>query len=50
VRALEDLAIPSKVSIRALPLQAGRYVRIRQTRSDIDDLESIRLARDIAKI
>lgn len=49
VRALEDLANSFKGVKQSFALQAGREVRIFVKPEDIDDLESIRLARDIAK-
>ncbi|HNT23935.1 MAG TPA: ribonuclease Y [Anaerolineales bacterium] len=49
VRTLEDLANSYKGVNQAFALQAGREVRIFVKPEDIDDLESIRLARDIAK-
>jgi ribonuclease Y len=49
VRALEDLANSFKGVNQSFALQAGREVRIFVKPEDIDDLESIRLARDIAK-
>ena len=49
VRTLEDLANSYKGVGQAFALQAGREVRIFVKPEDIDDLESIRLARDIAK-
>ena len=49
VRALEDLANSFKGVSQSFALQAGREVRIFVKPEDIDDLESIRLARDIAK-
>jgi ribonuclease Y len=49
VRALEDIANSYKGVNQSYALQAGREVRIFVKPEDIDDLESIRLARDIAK-
>ncbi|MFZ2096185.1 MAG: ribonuclease Y [Anaerolineales bacterium] len=49
VRALEDLANSFKGVNQSFALQAGREVRIFVKPEDIDDLASIRLARDIAK-
>jgi ribonuclease Y len=49
VRALEDLANSFKGVSQSFALQAGREVRIFVKPEDIDDLASIRLARDIAK-
>ena len=49
VRALEDIANSYKGVNQSYALQAGREVRIFVRPEDIDDLESIRLARDIAK-
>jgi ribonuclease Y len=49
VRTLEDLANSYKGVNQSFALQAGREVRIFVKPEDIDDLASIRLARDIAK-
>jgi ribonuclease Y len=49
VRALEDIGNSFKGVNQTYALQAGREVRIFVKPEDIDDLESIRLARDIAK-
>jgi ribonuclease Y len=49
VRALEEIANSHKGVTQSYALQAGREVRIFVRPEDIDDLESIRLARDIAK-
>jgi ribonuclease Y len=49
VRTLEDLANSFKGVSQSFALQAGREVRIFVKPEDIDDLDSIRLARDIAK-
>ncbi len=49
VRALEEIANSFKGVSSSYALQAGREVRIFVKPEDIDDLESIRLARDIAK-
>jgi ribonuclease Y len=49
VRALEDIANSYKGVNQSYALQAGREVRIFVRPEDIDDLDSIRLARDIAK-
>jgi ribonuclease Y len=48
VRALEDIANSHKGVTQSYALQAGREVRIFVRPEDIDDLESIRLARDVA--
>jgi len=49
VRALEEIANSFKGVNQSYALQAGREVRIFVKPEDIDDLESIRLARDVAK-
>ncbi|MBN2146681.1 MAG: ribonuclease Y [Anaerolineales bacterium] len=49
IKSLEDLANSFKGVNQSFALQAGREVRIFVKPEDIDDLESIRLARDIAK-
>lgn len=49
IKALEDLANSFKGVSQSFALQAGREVRIFVKPEDIDDLASIRLARDIAK-
>ena len=49
VKALEDIANTYKGVNQSYALQAGREVRIFVKPEDIDDLESIRLARDIAR-
>lgn len=49
VRALEEIANSYKGVNQSYALQAGREVRIFVKPEDIDDLESINLARDIAK-
>lgn len=49
VRALEEIANSQKGVAQSYALQAGREIRIFVRPEDIDDLESIRLARDIAK-
>jgi ribonuclease Y len=49
VRALEEIANSYKGVDQSYALQAGREVRIFVRPEDIDDFESIRLARDIAK-
>jgi ribonuclease Y len=49
VRALEDIANTYKGVNQSYALQAGREVRIFVKPEEVDDLESIRLARDIAK-
>ena len=49
VRALEEIANSYKGVNQSYALQAGREVRIFVRPEDVDDLESIRLARDIAK-
>lgn len=49
VRALEDIANSHKGVSQSYALQAGREVRIFVKPEEIDDLESERLARDIAK-
>jgi ribonucrease Y len=49
VRALEEIANSYKGVKQSYALQAGREVRIFVKPDDIDDLASIRLARDISK-
>lgn len=49
VKALEDIANSYTGVNQSYALQAGREVRIFVKPEEIDDLESIRLARDIAK-
>jgi ribonucrease Y len=49
VRALEEIADSYKGVNQSYALQAGREIRIFVKPEDIDDLESIHLARDIAK-
>jgi ribonuclease Y len=49
VRALEDIGNSFKGVNQTYALQAGREIRIFVKPEDIDDLASIRLARDIAK-
>lgn len=49
VRALEEIANSHKGVEQSYALQAGREVRIFVRPEDIDDLESIRLAREVAK-
>lgn len=49
LRALEDIANSFKGVSQTYAIQAGREVRIIVKPEDIDDLESARLARDIAK-
>jgi ribonuclease Y len=49
VKALEDIADSHKGVSQSYALQAGREVRIFVKPEEIDDLDSIRLARDIAK-
>ena len=49
VRSLEEIANSFKGVTQSYALQAGREVRIFVKPEDIDDLDSIRLARDIAK-
>jgi len=49
VKALEDIANSYKGVTQSFALQAGREVRIFVRPEDIDDLESVRLARDIAR-
>ena len=49
VRALEEVANSYKGVKQSYALQAGREVRIFVKPEDIDDLASIRLARDISK-
>ncbi len=49
VRALEEIANSHKGVSQSYALQAGREIRIFVRTEEIDDLESIRLARDIAK-
>jgi ribonuclease Y len=48
VRALEEIADSFKGVNQSYALQAGREVRIFVRPEEIDDLDSIRLARDIA--
>ncbi len=49
VKSLEEIASSYKGVSQSYALQAGREVRIFVKPEDIDDLDSIRLARDIAK-
>ncbi len=49
LRALEEIANSYKGVAQSYAIQAGREVRIIVRPEDIDDLESARLARDIAK-
>jgi ribonuclease Y len=49
VRSLEDIALSHKGVTQSYALQAGREIRIFVKPEEIDDLESIHLARDIAK-
>jgi ribonuclease Y len=49
IRALEEVANSYKGVNQSYALQAGREIRIFVKPEDIDDLESTRLARDIAK-
>jgi len=49
VRALEEIANTHKGVNQSYALQAGREIRIFVKPEEIDDLESIRLSRDIAK-
>ena len=49
VRALEEVANSFKGVNQSYALQAGREIRIFVRPDDIDDLDAIRLARDIAK-
>jgi ribonuclease Y len=49
VRSLEDIANSYKGVTQSYALQAGREIRIFVKPEEIDDLDSIRLARDIAK-
>ncbi|HNB52593.1 MAG TPA: ribonuclease Y [Anaerolineales bacterium] len=49
VRALEDIANSFKGVRESFALQAGREVRIIVKPEQVDDLESVRIARDIAK-
>ena len=49
IRALEEVANSYKGVTNSYALQAGREVRIFVKPEDVDDLDSIRLARDIAK-
>jgi ribonuclease Y len=49
VRSLEDIANSHKGVVQSFALQAGREIRIFVRPEDIDDLESIRMARDVAK-
>jgi ribonuclease Y len=49
IRTLEDMAVSFKGVSQAFAIQAGREVRIIVKPEEIDDLESTRLARDIAK-
>jgi len=49
LRALEEIANSYKGVSQSYAIQAGREVRIIVRPDDIDDLESVRLARDVAK-
>ena len=49
VRSLEEIADSHKGVVQSFALQAGHEIRIFVRPEDIDDLESIRLARDVAK-
>ena len=49
IRSLEEIANSHKGVVQSYALQAGREVRIFVRPEDIDDLESIRIARDVAK-
>jgi len=49
VKALEDIANSFKGVRESFALQAGREVRIVVKPEQVDDLESVRIARDIAK-
>jgi ribonuclease Y len=49
VRALEEVANSFKGVSESYALQAGREIRVIVKPEDIDDLESLRLARDVAK-
>lgn len=49
VRSLEEIANSQKGVQQSFALQAGREVRIFVRPEDVDDLESIRMARDVAK-
>ena len=49
VRSLEEIADSYKGVNQSYALQAGREIRIFVRPEDIDDLDAIRLARDIAK-
>jgi len=49
VRSLEEIANSQKGVTQSYALQAGREIRIFVRPEDVDDLSSIRMARDIAK-
>ncbi|MDO9301498.1 MAG: ribonuclease Y, partial [Anaerolineales bacterium] len=49
IRSLEEMAISFEGVQQAFAIQAGREVRILVKPDQIDDLSSVRLARDIAK-
>jgi len=49
IRSLEEIANTQKGVIQSFALQAGREVRIFVRPEDIDDLEAIRMAREVAK-
>ncbi len=49
IRSLEEIANTQKGVIQSYALQAGREVRIFVRPEDIDDLEAIRMAREVAK-
>lgn len=50
VRSLEDIANSHKGVEQSFALQAGREVRIFVRPDDVDDLEAIRISRDVAKV
>ena len=49
LRALEDIANSFKGVSQSYAIQAGREVRIIVRPEDIDDLDALRIARDVAK-
>ncbi len=49
VRSLEEIANNQKGVVQSFALQAGREIRIFVKPEEIDDLESIRMARNVAK-
>jgi ribonuclease Y len=49
LRALEDIANSFKGVNQSYAIQAGREVRIIVKPDDIDDLDALRIARDVAK-